>query len=105
MAAVNKTMNAPPEDIQRLALLIRRILDAEVLYEIEVETLLTTSEAAYRALAEGDSDTARMHLEQLILFTEALIAADALPDRDGHAVIQLTGRLLKPETDADTVSH
>ena len=92
-------MDSHDADLARLSLLIQRMLDADALLDAEGASLLTETEAARRSLEEGDAEAARQHVEQVALFTEALVRTDALALADGRAVIETARRLLTEETD------
>jgi hypothetical protein len=79
--------------VLRLSLLIQRLLDADALSSAEGVTLLTESAAARRCLEEGDVKAARLHLERVALFTEALVRSDELDLADGRAVIETARRI------------
>jgi hypothetical protein len=82
-----------------LSLLVQRLLDQEVLREVEGAALLTVAEAACRSQEEGDAFAARRHVEQVALFTEALIRTDALKPGDGQAVITTAHAILSQDDD------
>jgi hypothetical protein len=86
-------------DLARLSLMIQRMLDADVLRETEGAALLTESEAARRSLREGDAKAARLHVERVALFTEALVRSDALDLADGGAVIETARRIVGEDAD------
>jgi hypothetical protein len=88
-------------EMQRLSLLIQRILDAEVLCDTQGMALLTESEAARLSLEAGDKETAHRHIERIALFTETLVKTETLALMEGQAVIQVTNRILNPQADAD----
>lgn len=92
-------MEIRPTDIARLSLLIARILDAEVLPEAEGASLRTETEAARRSLEAGDAEGASQHIEQVALFTEALMHTDRLDPSDGRAVLETARRLLTKDFD------
>ncbi|HZP83185.1 MAG TPA: hypothetical protein VFB21_16200 [Chthonomonadaceae bacterium] len=93
-------MDTDSTQFARLSLLVQRILDAETLLEAEGAALLKESQAAHLALAEGDAQDARSHVEQIARQTAALLEMKALALADGQAVILITNRILTPETDA-----
>src|SRR5262245_25255460 len=78
-------MDNPGTDMARLSLLIQRILDTESLCDTEGAALLTEAEAAGRSLEEGEIEATRQHVEQLVLFTEALISTDLLALSNGRS--------------------
>ena len=86
-------------DFDRLSLLVRRILDAELLLEEEGAALLAESDAAGRSLEAGEKEAARRHVERLARFTAALVETNALARTDGQAVPQFTDGLLNPRAD------
>jgi hypothetical protein len=92
-------MPLPVSELARLSLLIQRILDEEVLYDTQGETLLTQSEAARLCLEEGDTEMALRHIAQVALFTEALVHSAVLDLANGRAVLETTQRLLTGDTD------
>jgi hypothetical protein len=85
--------------IARLSLLIQRILDADALCDVEGASLLSETEAALRSLKEGEMEAARQHVEQIALFTEALVQMHLLDLADGRAVIETARHLLTQNTD------
>lgn len=86
-------------DLNRLALLLQRLLDAELLNDTDGEKLLSETDAARQSLEAGDWEMARSHLEQVALFTDMLTKTGALALADGHAVIQTANDLLdSPDT-------
>ena len=87
-------MDFAAADIARLTLLIQRILDAEVLAELDCAELVLHIEAVRRSGEAGDTDTARRHIEQVACCTEALVRSRALAPSDGLAVIETARRLL-----------
>ena len=87
-------MDNPNADFARLALLLQRILDADVLYDRDEETLLTQTEAARHSLEEGDVEAACRHIQQIALFTEALVQSEVLDRTEGRAVIETAHRIL-----------
>ena len=83
-------MNTESVKLTRLSLLIQRILDADALCDVEGVVLLTETEAAHQALEAGDQETARRHISQIALFTEALVQTNRLAPGDGRAVLTAT---------------
>jgi len=81
-------------DIDRLALLVRRLLDAEFLLDEEGAALLAASDAAGRSFAAGEAAATRRHVERLARLTAALVATNALARSDGQAVLQFADGLL-----------
>jgi len=80
-------------DTTFLSLLVQRLLDSEVLSETEGATLREEADAAGRCLLEGDNPAARRHVEQVAIFTEAIVPGD------GRAVIDAARRILADATD------
>jgi hypothetical protein len=87
-------MGCRSADVERLSLLVRRLLDAEVLRSVEGEALVTVADAACRSQAEGDCLAARRHVEQVALFTEALVRTEAMACVDGQEVITAAHEIL-----------
>jgi hypothetical protein len=85
--------------LNRLALLIERLLDAELLPDAEGAALLAEIEAAHQSLEAGDTETARRHIKQIARFTEALVEASVLALTDGQAVIEMARRILARDAD------
>src|SRR5258708_31142808 len=83
------------EDLAHLSLLVQRLLDAEVLRTAEGAALFTVADAACLSLAEGDILAVRRHVEQVALFTEALVRTDALSPVDGKALISTANAILR----------
>jgi hypothetical protein len=88
-----------PAEINRLSLMIQRLLDAELLLDAEGAALLTESRAACRCLEAGDAAGARRHVEQVALLVERLVATGALDRADGRAVIETARRIGKERGD------
>jgi hypothetical protein len=86
-------------DLKRLTLLIERLLDAELLLDAEGTKLLIEVETARQSLQEGDTQSARRHIEQVARFTEAFVTTQALGLADGCAVIETARRILTSDTD------
>ncbi len=86
-------------NLDRLALLIERLLDAELLPDAEGARFLTEKEAACQALEEGNTETSQSHIEQIARFTEALVTTHVLDPADGHAIIEAARRILARATD------
>ena len=86
-------------DLNGLTLLVRRLLDAELLLEDDGAALLAESDAARRSYEAGDADTARRHIERLAHFTAALVATNALARTDAQAVLRISDGLLIPPAD------
>ena len=86
-------------DLARLALLIRRMRDADALCDVEAEALLTDAEAAHRCLEADDARAARRHIAQVARLTERLVDAAILAPADGQAIIETVRRLLAEEPD------
>src|SRR5262245_2735264 len=87
-------MHIGAADIDRLALLVRRLLDAELLLDEEGAALLAASDAAGRSFAAGEAAATRRHVERLAQFTAALVDTNALARTDGQAVLQFADGLL-----------
>ncbi len=85
-------------DLHHLALLVERLLDAELLSDAEGAALLKETKAARRSLEDGNEETARRHIEQIERIIEALIQSDALSRKDGQAVLQVAQDILNPES-------
>ena len=86
-------------DFNGLSLLVRRLLDAELLLEDDGAALLAESDAARRSFEAGNAHTARRHIERLARFTAALVATNALAGTDAQAVLRLSDGLLSPPAD------
>ena len=86
--------------LRRLSLLIQRLLDAELLQEEDSAALLARTEVARKSLEAGDAETARQNIEQVALFTEALVQSGSLSLTNGQAVLQVANALLNPPPDA-----
>jgi hypothetical protein len=87
-----------PAEINRLSLMVQRLLDAELLLDTEAAALLTETRAACRSVEEGDAAAARRHVEQVARFVERLVATGALERGDGRAVIETARRILAGDT-------
>ena len=86
-------------ELNRLALMVERLLDMELLSDAEGTRLLTETHAACRLLEAGDTEAVRRHVEQVARFTEALLADDALVLKDGRAVVETARQILTGDTD------
>lgn len=86
-------------NLDRLALLIERTQDAELLPDAEAARLLLEIEAARQSLEKGDTQATRRHIEQIARFTESLVTTHALGLADGYAVIEAARRILASDTD------
>jgi hypothetical protein len=93
-------MSSYAAKLNRLALLVARLQDAELLLDADGAQLLTQTHAARQSLEADDTQAVRRHVEQIVRFTEALVAANALALTDGRAVIQIANAILNPETEA-----
>jgi hypothetical protein len=87
-------MDTSSADLARLSLLIQRILDAEALLDAQGAALLTETEAASHSLEAGDAKAARLHVEEVARFTEALVRSEALAPLDGRAVLTTANAIL-----------
>ena len=87
-------MDLPRKNVERLSLLVSRLLDAEVLRTAEGAALVAVADAARKSQAEGDLPAVRRHVEQVALFTEALVRTDAMPLGDGQAIITSASEIL-----------
>ena len=77
------------EEVQRLSLMVQRIVDADLLPSDEGAALLAETAAARQALENGDETAARLHLGQLVGLTEVAINCGVLDFVDGRAVIEV----------------
>jgi hypothetical protein len=75
------------------------MLDAELLLDAEGAQLLTKTHAARQSLEADDTQAVRRHVEQIVRFTEALVAANALALADGQILIQTANGILNPPPD------
>ena len=91
-------MDTYSANLARLTLLIQRILDADALSEAEGASLLIETEAAFRSLNMGHTEAVCLHVEQVVLVTEALVQTNRLDLEDGRAVIETACRLLTEDT-------
>jgi len=89
-------MDTPMVDLNRLCLLIQRMLDAELLPDADGAALLAETDAARRSLEAGNTGTVRRHVEQIVRFTEALVATNALVPANGQLLIQIANGILNP---------
>jgi hypothetical protein len=80
--------------LNQLTLLLKRLMDADTLLAEDSVALQTQADAVGRALAQGDLEAARRHVERLAQLTEALVNTDALDLENGRAVIEMAHRLL-----------
>jgi hypothetical protein len=87
-----------PAELNSLSLTIQRLLDAELLLDAEAAALLTETRAACRALAEGDAEAVRRHVQQVARFLEGLVATGALDRVEGRPVIETSRRILAGDT-------
>lgn len=85
--------------MEHLALLVERLLDAELLPDAEGARLLIEIERGRQALEEGESQTARRHIEQIARATETLVTTRALGLADGRAIIETARRILASDPD------
>ena len=90
-------MYSDATEMNRLFLLLERLLDADALPAEDGAALQAQAAGAIRSLAEGDPEAARQHIESLTLFAEALVQTDALDLADGRAVIETARALLAEE--------
>jgi hypothetical protein len=95
------TMPFQAGEFSQLALLIQRMLDAELLLDIEGTALLAEADAAHQSQKEGNAEEARQHIARLAHLIEALVKADTLALSEGRAVIKVANQLLDPKTDAE----
>lgn len=87
-------MHNPSADFHRLTLLIQRILDADALCETKGARLLAECETAYQFHEQGNTTTARYHMEQVMCFTRILVRSNKLDVSDGHAVLETAHQLI-----------
>jgi hypothetical protein len=81
--------------LARLALLVERLLDAELLLDAEGARLLTPTQAARHFLETGETPVARRHLQQVARDTQELVRTHALAAEDAQALIQLLDAILE----------
>ena len=82
-------------DFDRLALLVRRILDADLLLEEEGAALLAESDAACRSLEEGNEAAARERAAQLARNLEALVSSGRLAAADARGALEVARRIFR----------
>lgn len=83
--------------LHHLALLLQRLLDAELLLEEDGALLLTETAAARRSLETGDTEAAHQHIERLAQRAETLMEDGALDITNGRTVIE-TARKIAAES-------
>jgi hypothetical protein len=95
-----------PRTLDSLALLIQRMMDAELLPDREGAALLAESDAAFRSLEAGDRAEARERLSRIAHRTKRLVRRGVLPPAEGGAVLQEVHQavtaLLGPPADGDS---
>jgi hypothetical protein len=91
-------MHPGAEDIHRLALLVRRILDAEFLLEEEGAALLAESDAACRSIGEGNEAVARTRAAQLARNLEALVGSGRLAAADARGALEVARRIFPDDS-------
>jgi hypothetical protein len=85
--------------LHHLALLVQRLLDAELLLEEDGAILLTETEATRRSLEAGDREVAHQHIERLTQRAKALIEDGALDTTNGHALIEAARHIVAKAPD------
>jgi hypothetical protein len=95
-----------PDSPDSLALLIQRMMDAELLPDREGAALLAQADAACQSLEAGDREEARAHLARIAHRTKRLVRRDVLPPAEGRAVLQAVHQavtaLFAPPADGDS---
>ena len=86
-------------DLNRLRLAIQRLLDADLLTELQADTLLAEAEAASSLSQQGDRQSAKSRVERIALFTQALVKTNVLPFVDGNVVIRAADEVLGQDDD------
>lgn|GEM_PF-4198625 len=87
-------MKSELQRIQRLSLLIQRVLDAELVSEEEAAQLSSQAEEAHRAMERGDRAVAQRSLENVRTAAEELSRLDSTCKPYGDALVQMAGTLL-----------
>ena len=88
-------MSSYAAQLNRLALLVERLLDAELLLDTEGARLLTHTQAARHSLETGETPVARRHLQQVARDTQALVRTHALAAGDAQALIHLVDAIVE----------
>ena len=81
-------------ELSRLKLMIERLVDAELLSEVDAAELLVETDAANRSLAEADLEAVRDHIAQVRRITQALVDCGALSIEHGGQQIESAARAL-----------
>ena len=90
-------MSFGANDLDRLALLLHRLIDADMLVDADAAALLGGVEAARALLTAGATEAGLKHVEHVADFTEALVHSDLLKPTDGLAVITAARRILSED--------
>jgi hypothetical protein len=92
-------MYTPFTAVDRLTLLVQRILDTDALCDADGDMLLTEAVAARLSLEIGDTAEARHHVAQVARYMETLVASNTLTISDGNAVLEMARCILTGSSD------
>jgi hypothetical protein len=90
-------MGSRADGLARLALMVDRLMDAEVVPDEEGAALRTEADTARRCLETGDEDAVRRHVDQITRFAEALVTSSRLDAADGLALVETARRLVRDD--------
>lgn len=85
--------------VDRLTLLVQRMLDADALCAAEGDALLTEAAVARLSLEFGDTVAAHHHVAQVARLLEALVSSNTLTRADGKAALEITRCILTENCD------
>lgn len=88
-------MTCQPNNAAHLAMLVRRLLDADLLTDLQANTLLAEADAAFQLSEQGEDRFAQRHVERVALFTQALVKTEGLTLAEGRAVIKAADDILE----------
>ena len=88
------SMHSRDEDIERVVLVLKRLLDADLLLPDEAEPLLSQAQAVIELRDEGGEEALQRRLEELARAGEALVRADLVAPPGSQALAEAV-RLLK----------
>ncbi|HSI73464.1 MAG TPA: hypothetical protein VK934_09825 [Fimbriimonas sp.] len=75
--------------VERLVILVQRLLDSELTTEVQALSLIEEANAVFLHWRIGNYAEARRHARRLELFTEALVHTEAFSQSDGQHVLAL----------------
>ena len=91
-------MSSCAVEIDRLTLMIERLVDAELLRDEDAAALLELATAARQSLAARHSEAALRNVERIASLVEALIESGTLAVVNARAVIETVGGILSRES-------